>query len=192
MVEKQDGDEVKPAKAAEEDEGAAGIDAMTGTERLTGKEHLDFAASVILMAVCLCAIVLSFGYYTRSKAMFYASPGLMPVIIAGSLFIMSLVLLFKSVKGSSVKQRFIQVMKAVPGGLKSKRFRNSVVALGMFGVYIYLLLPLLPFWLSSFIVLLASLLYLKASTVIKCIIIAALSIGGIVLLFQVAFRVPMP
>jgi hypothetical protein len=181
--------DVKPEKAEGQPEG---IDAMTGTERLTGKEHLDFAASIILMAVCVFAVVLSWGYYLKSKAKFYASPGLMPIIIAGSLFIMSLVLFFKSIKGSSVKRRFFQTLKAIPGGVKSKRFLNSLAALGFFAIYIYLLLPLLPFWLSSFIVLLASLLYLKASTVIKCIIIAALSIGGIVLLFQVAFRVPMP
>ncbi|MDR1318637.1 MAG: tripartite tricarboxylate transporter TctB family protein [Treponema sp.] len=191
MTEERKDTDVKPEKAAK-DEGIAGIDAMTGTEHLEGKEHLDFAASVILMAVCVFALVLSWGYYLKSKAKFYASPGFMPIIIAGSLFIMALVLFLKSIKGSSVKQRFFQILEALPGGLKSKRFLNSLVALGMFGVYTYVLLPLLPFWLSSFIVLLASLLYLKASTVIKCIIIAAISIGGIVLLFQVAFRVPMP
>jgi hypothetical protein len=191
MAEERNDNEVKPEKAGVE-ERIAGIDAMTGTERLEGKEHLDFAASVILMGVCVCAVVLSWGYYLKSKAVFYASPGFMPIIIAGSLFIMALALFLKSIKGSSVKARFLQILEALPGGVKSKRFLNSLVALGLFGVYIYVLLPLLPFWLSSFIVLLASLLYLKASTVIKCIIIAAIGIGGIVLLFQVAFRVPMP
>jgi hypothetical protein len=168
------------------------IDPLTGAVRSDGREYLDFAASIVLFGVCIFSGILAYGYYVRSGKIFYASPGLMPIIIAGSLFIFSLNLFVYSIKGSSVKVRVKQLIEAVPRGLKSKRFLNSAAALGMFWIYIFFLLKFLPFWLASLILLIAVFIYLKASSVIKCILIGACSIGGIVLLFQVAFRVPLP
>jgi hypothetical protein len=171
---------------------------MSDTEKETditkpgGIAHLDFITALVLMAVSVISACMAYGYYVKSRKEFYASPGFMPVIIAVILFLLSLSLLFQSLKDSSFKERFRQALGAIPRGLKSKYFKNSIIALGMFAVYIYGLLRLIPFWLSSLILLFGIFAYLKASKIIFCAIIAVLSTGGIVLLFQIAFHVPMP
>jgi hypothetical protein len=170
----------------------AGIDTMTGSVRSEGIEHLDFISAIVLMVLCVFSSVLALSYYVKSGKEFYASPGFMPMIIGVILFILSVSLLTQSLKGSSAKERFGQAAAALRRGTGSRRFFNSITGLAMFGVYIYVLLRFLPFWLASLILLMAVFIYLKASGIVKCIIIASLSIGGIVLLFQIAFRVPMP
>jgi hypothetical protein len=183
--------DIEEPEAADEDRFAE-INPVTGAARSDGKEHLDLAAAIVLFCVSIFSIILACGYYVRSKKVFYASPGLMPVIIASGIFLLALSLMLQSLKGSSIKERFGQVIDAIPRGIKSRRFLNTAAALCMFWVYIFLLLRFLPFWIASLILLCAVFVYLKASTLIKCIIIAGCSIGGIVLLFQVAFRVPLP
>ncbi|MDR2134655.1 MAG: tripartite tricarboxylate transporter TctB family protein [Treponema sp.] len=170
----------------------AGLDAMTGSPRSGGIEHLDFISALVLMVLCVFSSVLALSYYVKSKKEFYASPGFMPMLIGVILFLLSLSLLVQSLKGSSLKERFGQAAAAFRRGTGSRRFFNSAAGLAIFGVYIYALLRFLPFWLASFIFLAAVFMYLRASGIVKCVIIAALSIGGIVLLFQIAFRVPMP
>ena len=162
------------------------------------REHLDFLTSIILFIVCVVAIILSMGYWKKLGGAFYASPGFMPTIIAGALIIMAITLFVNSIKGSSISERCRQLGAAVPATLHSRGFWRAVIGLAIFAVYIFVLLGRLPFWLASFLVLLAILLYLnfegkfQFKPVLKLILIAALSIGGIVLLFQVAFSVPMP
>jgi len=154
--------------------------------------HLDFITSIVLMLVCIVSSVMAYGYYVKSKSEFYASPGFMPVIIAGFLFLLSLSLMLKSLKNSSVRENIRRLFEAIPRGLKSLRFKNSVIGLAIFGLYIFVLMRFLPFWLASLIVVFASFTFLKAAKPVKSAIIAILSVGGIVLLFQFIFRVPMP
>ncbi len=162
------------------------------------REHLDFLTSILLFVVCVAAIILSMGYWKQLGGAFYASPGFMPTIISAFLLVMSVVLFFDSLKGSSISERCRQLGAAVPATLHSKVFWRAVIGLAIFAVYIFVLLGRLPFWLASFLVLLAILLYLnfegkfQLKPVLRLVLIAALSVGGIVLLFQVAFSVPMP
>ena len=155
-------------------------------------EHLDFITSIVLMLVCIGVIVTAHGYYVKSGKAFYASPGFMPIIIAGSLFLLSLSLMRQSLKADSVKGLFSRLCKAVPGGLKSLRFKNSVIGLLIFAAYIFILMRFLPFWLASLIFVFVCYIHLKAAKPIKSAIISVLSVGGIVLLFQIVFHVPMP
>jgi hypothetical protein len=157
-----------------------------------GMEHLDFITSIVLMALSVIVSIVSYGYYVKSRKAFYASPGFMPIIICAALFLLGLSLMLQSVKKNSVKEIFRRVLDAAPRGLTSLRFRNSVIGLAFFGIYIYVLLRFLPFWLASAVLLFVCFLFLKASKLFKIVIISVLSIGGIVLLFQVIFRVPMP
>lgn len=160
------------------------------------KEHLDFLTSIILFIISVSAIVISIGYWKRSGEVFYASPGFMPVIIASCLVLMSVILFTQSLRGSSVSERCAQLAMAIPAGLRSHKVWRAAGGLAVFAVYIFLLLGRLPFWLASFLVLAATLLYLNGKkelrTILKLLLIAAGSIAAIVLLFQVAFSVPMP
>lgn len=160
------------------------------------REHLDFLTSILLFAVSVAAIILSFGYWRAVGGEFYASPGFMPTIIAAFLLVMAAILFANSLKGSSVSERLRQLGAALPATLHSRTFWRAVVGLAIFAVYIFVLLGRLPFWLASLIVLLAILFYLNRPKGMKSIVtlalIGVLSVAGIILLFQVAFSVPMP
>jgi hypothetical protein len=127
-----------------------------------------------------------------SGNVFYASPGFTPMIILSVLALLSVSLLAQSLKGSSVSERVRQVVKAAPGGLKSKRFQNSVAALFILGVYIYLMLHFLPFWLASLLLLFFVFVYLNAAGLIQCVLLSVFSVAAIVLIFQVIFNVRLP
>lgn len=160
------------------------------------REHLDFLTSIILFAVSVAAIILSLGYWRDLGGEFYASPGFMPTIIAAFLLVMAAILFSNSLKGSCVSERLSQLGAALPRTLHSRTFWRAVVGLAIFAVYIFVLLGRLPFWLASLIVLLAILFYLNRPKGMKSIVtlalIGVLSVAGIILLFQVAFSVPMP
>ena len=177
---------------AENDSTPENEDPVTDDASQDKMEHLDFVTSLVLMVLSVIVSIVAYGYYEKSKKAFYISPGFMPIIICGALFFLALSLMFQSLKKNSVKEIFHRLLNSVPEGIKSLRFRNSVIALGFFGVYIYVLLRFLPFWLASGILLFICFLFLKASKLIYIFIITILSIGGIVLLFQIIFRVPMP
>ena len=155
-------------------------------------KHLDFVTSVVLMGLSIGVIIVSRGYYLRSRSPFYASPGFMPIILASALFLLALSLMYQSLNKSSLKECLGRIREGIPRGLKSLRFRNTVIGLAIFAVYIYVLIRLLPFWLASIILLFACFMFLKAAGVVKSAIISILSVAGIVLLFQIIFRVPMP
>lgn len=160
------------------------------------REHLDFLTAIILLVVSVAAIILSLGYWRDLGGEFYASPGFMPTIIAAFLLVMAAILFANSLKGSSVSERLSQLGAALPATLRSRTFWRAVVGLAIFAVYIFVLLGRLPFWLASLIVLLAILFYLNQPKGMKSIVtlalIGVLSVAGIILLFQVAFSVPMP
>jgi hypothetical protein len=168
------------------------LDEVTGAVKAGGIEHLDFVTALVLMLVCVGSGSLAIRYYLKSKTEFYASPGFMPMIITGILFLLSVSLMAQSLKGGKAGDLFQKAMRAIPAGVKSKRFINSVIGLAMFAVYVFVFLKFLPFWLSSLILLFAVFAYLKAAKLWLCAVISILAIGGIVLLFQIAFRVPMP
>ena len=155
-------------------------------------KHLDFITSLVLMGISIYTVITSYGYYVRSRKEFYISPGFMPVIIAAALFLLAITLMRQSLNESSIKECLGRLREAIPRGLKSLRFRNTVIGLAIFAVYIYVLIRLLPFWLASLILLFACFMYLKAAGIDKSAIISILSVAGIVLLFQIIFRVPMP
>ena len=155
-------------------------------------KHLDFITSLVVMGVAIYTAVTAYGYYVKARTQFYASPGFMPTIIAGALFLLALYLMVQSLNKSSVKELVSRICEALPRGLKSARFKNTIIGLAFFAVYIYVLLRFLPFWLASIILLFACFVYLKAAKLVKSAVIAILSAVGIVLLFQVIFRVPMP
>jgi hypothetical protein len=155
-------------------------------------KHLDFITSLVIMALSIYTAVTAYGYYVKSRSAFYASPGFLPTIIAGALFLLAINLFLKSLNKSSLKELLHRLREAIPRGLKSVRFKNTIIGLAFFAVYIYILLRFLPFWLASIILLFVCFVYLKAAKPVKSAVIAVLSAVGIMLLFQVAFRVPMP
>ena len=156
------------------------------------KPHLDFASAIILFIACVFLAFRSWGYYVASGELFYASPGFTPLIILSVLMLLSISLFIQSLKGSSVGQRVGEIIDALPVGLKSKSFKNIMAALLMFGVYIYVMLRFLPFWIASILLLFFVFVYLESASLIKSALISVASVAGIVAIFQVIFNVRLP
>ena len=162
------------------------------------REHLDFLTAIILLVVSVAAIILSLGYWRRPRRRVLRLAGVhaddhrgVPARDGGD-------------PVCQFPQGQFRIRAAQPARrgasrtLHSQTFWRAVIGLAIFAVYIFGMLGRLPFWLASFLVLFAILLYLnlegkaQLKPVLKLLLIAALSVAGIVLLFQVAFSVPMP
>ena len=184
-------DEIQPEPIAEERD-ALGIE----VEDDSARAHLDFLTSIILIIIAIAVIITSIGYWQRQKVTFYESAGFMPVLIAGGLLIMSLRLLREALKQDSAHS-FISRLKVSFGQtVRSNTVHRAIIGLIIFGIYVFVLLGRMPFWLASFLPLAAVLVFVRydgtLKTALKMILIAALCVAGIVGLFQFAFAVPMP
>lgn len=184
-------DEIQPEPIAEERD-ALGIE----VEDDSARAHLDFITSIILIIISIAVIITSIGYWQRQKVTFYESAGFMPVLIAGGLLIMSLRLLREALKQDSAHS-FISRLKVSFGQtVRSNTVHRAIIGLIIFGIYVFVLLGRMPFWLASFLPLAAVLVFVRydgtLKTALKMILIAALCVAGIVGLFQFAFAVPMP
>ncbi len=160
------------------------------------KAHLDFLTSVVLLVVSISAAITSLGYWREIGGKFYASPGFMPIIICSALAFMALLMMVGSLKNSSVKERVAQLAAAFGRTVKSPVVHQAAIGIFIFAVYVFLLLGKIPFGPASFIGLFATMLFLKFEkklrTILKLLLISALSIASIILLFQIVFSVPMP
>jgi len=184
-------DEIRPEPIVEERD-ALGVE----VEDDSARAHLDFLTSIILIIISIAVIITSIGYWQRQKVTFYESAGFMPVLIAGGLLIMSLRLLREALKQDSAHS-FISRLKVSFGQtVRSNTVHRAIIGLIIFGIYVFVLLGRMPFWLASFLPLAAVLVFVRydgtLKTALKMILIAALCVAGIVGLFQFAFAVPMP
>lgn len=152
----------------------------------------DFAASIVLIAFSIWAIVTAQNYRSFFGDEFYIQPGFTPTVICSAVLFMSVILLVRSLKGSSVKERCLQIKDGVVNGLKSREFWNIVAAIVLFALYIFVLLKYLPFWAATFIIVAATLFYLRAGKWWKILIIAGASTGLVILIFQKIFGTLLP
>lgn len=152
----------------------------------------DFAAAIVLIAFSIWAIITAQNYHSYFGDEFYIQPGFTPTVICAAILGMSIILLIRSLKGSSVKERCIQIKEGFVNGIKSREFWNIVAAIVLFALYIFVLLKYLPFWLATGIIVAAILFYLRAGKWWKILIIAAGSTALIILIFQVIFGTLLP
>ena len=140
----------------------------------------------LLMAFSLFVL---FQAYQISGFSSIRSPGTFPMI-ASAVMVVSLALILldnrkqKKPDSKGLADELRQAAKRVlPAAF--------LVYMGINIVYLLLIQPL-HFLPSSFAFLLASMIYLKGSTVIKSLVITAVMLAGIYLIFQYFFRVILP
>jgi len=159
---------------------------------MESKKHFDLLASFVLGLIGLYVVVAGFLIYRDAGEVFYVSPGLFPVVLGFLLVFCSILLLRSSLKDGGWAQRKVELGAWWNEKVRS---RNMVVSLGGIGimfVYTFQLMRLLPFWVASFVFLIALMFYLKSTSLIRLTLISALTIAAILFLFQVGFGVPLP
>lgn len=156
------------------------------------KKLFDFLASVILIALGIFALVSGLAISEDSGGVFYDAPGFLPVILGIVLVGCSVLLLSGSLKEGGPSARFTELKAWAQEKSRSKDTRIMLIGILIMFVYSFFLFKLLPFWISSFVFLVGIMAYLKATTLVKALLISACTVAVIVLFFQVGFRVQLP
>ena len=69
---------------------------------------------------------------------------------------------------------------------------RMLVGVVLMALYTFVLLGLLPFWLSTFLFMLLLMYFLEAGSLVKIVSVSLVVTILIIFLFQVCFRVPLP
>ena len=148
-------------------------------------------------------VIEGFTYHSnitqRLDLEFYESPGFFPVIVGSIMFICSAMLFVRSLKGNSVGEIFQRISEGA-NALMTKQTLYSVVGIAIMGAYVFVLLPvlssLLPpnlgYVVSTIIFLVGIMLYLKAGSIIKILLVSSCVVGISYVVVQMVFRAPLP
>ncbi|MDR3259501.1 MAG: tripartite tricarboxylate transporter TctB family protein [Fusobacteriaceae bacterium] len=155
-------------------------------------KHLDLLASIVLIAVSLFILISGYGIHTDSKEHISVSPGLLPLILGFALLLCSIIQAFRCMKDIGLYKGISQIIDWARARAKEENTKRMLIGTIILGIYTFILLSFLPFWLASIIFMIILMLYLKAASLLKIVIISGTSVGAIVILFQILFRVPLP
>ncbi len=156
------------------------------------KKTYDFFSSIVMFLLAVYFIFESLNIYTEAGKVFYLSAALVPAMLGGILFLLSLALFFTSLKEGGIKERLKEIKELYLAIKQDKNTFRIIAGIGIMALYIFVFMAFLPFWLATFLFILLLLYFLDAGSIIHITLIAATSVAFIVLLFQVFFRVPLP
>lgn len=154
--------------------------------------RLNFISSTVLTLVAVAILVGSVGIYTRADEPLHASPALMPGLLGAALLVSSLLLLRQSLQQDGVRIRLSEARDWFVAVARNPDTRTTVVGLLLMAIYTFVLVHVLQFWAASLIFAVAMLLFLRAARWYWVLAIAGGTVGAIVLLFSVAFNIPLP
>ena len=152
----------------------------------------DFLSSIVLLLLSFFVLFESWRIYQKVGKLLYLSPALIPLMLGGILMLLSVVLLLESLKDGGAGAR-VEEMKTMFQDIKKdpNSFR-MLVGVVLMGVYTFVLLGFLPFWLATFLFMLLLMYFLEAGSLVQIVSVSVVVTALIIILFQVCFRVPLP
>lgn len=156
------------------------------------KRLFDFMAACVMIALGIYVLIAGVGINRDVGGVYYDAPGFLPVLLGIALSACSLLLLIASLKDGGLRARMAEMKAWVHERLRSKDAAITLVGIAIMFVYSFVLFELVPFWLSSFIFLIGIMAYLKATRLLKGLLISACTVAVIVVFFQLGFRVQLP
>ncbi len=154
--------------------------------------HFDFITSIALMLLSLVMIVDCYHIWRDVGGDLYASPGMLPMLLAILLLFTSALLLKRSIRLNGIRANCSDFLSWFHGFRKSKIAREMLLGGVILGIYTFGLAPRLPFWISTSVFMIFLMGILKATSITKNIVITALVVGSIYGIFQMIFHVPLP
>lgn len=154
--------------------------------------RLNLIGSIILLAVSVASLTGSVLIYLRTTEPLHTSPALLPGLIAVALVLCSGLLMWQAIKGAGLKERLAESGAWLRSLARHQDLTRVLIGLAMMALYTFVLVQYLQFWAASFLFLLALLLYLRTIRWYWACVIAATTVGGIVLLFAGVFNMPLP
>lgn len=156
------------------------------------KKLFDFMASCAMIALGIYVFFAGLAINKDAGGVYYDAPGFLPLILGVALTGCSLLLLLASLKDGGLGTRMAELRAWGREKLHSKDTAISLIGMGIMFVYSFVLFKLLPFWISSFVFLVGIMAYLKATRLLRGLVISACTVAVIVVFFQVGFRVQLP
>lgn len=132
----------------------------------------DLVTSIILMVLAVLGIVLSVPLMSdtiRKGEPFYKSAGLFPIVICTFLGLCA-ISLFSKARKDGARFDFFKAEKAI-ATLKSREFKIAGVIIGLLALYIFVLLPLMPYSIATVLFLILFMLYFKGTPTKKSVLI---------------------
>ncbi len=154
--------------------------------------HFDFVTSIALMILSLVMIVRSYYIGVEVGGELYASPGMLPMVLALLLLLTSVMLLRRSIRSVGFGQNVAGFLSWFDGFRKTPMVREMMFGALFLASYTFILAPRLPFWASTSIFLILVMAILKATSILKNVLITALVVGSIYGIFKMIFHVPLP
>lgn len=154
--------------------------------------HFDFVTSIGLMILSLVMIVDSYRMGVDVGGALYASPGMLPMVLALLLLLTSAMLLRRSIRNGSAGRNLVGFVAWFDAFRRSRMAREMMLGALILALYTFVMAPRLPFWLSTSIFMMLTMAILKATSLIKNLLITALVVGSIYGVFQTIFHVPLP
>ena len=161
------------------------------------KNHQDFLTALVTGAIGIYAIVESQNinkvYMARPQhGDVLTSPGLTPSILGVGILFCAILLLLRSLKGVGIATVMGDVCKAAKALCTSKLIHFSLLGIAWMAIYIFFLMELLGFALSSLIFLLGIMFILKAAKKRWIFVISFVAVIAVVVLFQGIFHIRLP
>ena len=154
--------------------------------------HFDFVTSIVLMLLSVALIVGSYRMCVEVGGDMYASPGMLPMVLAVLLLFTSIRLFKRSIQTNGIAKNVSMFVAWFERFRQSKMCREFMVGGLILALYTFVLAPRLPFWLSTSIFMLVLMGVLKATSIVKSLMITGLVVGSVYGVFQMIFHVPLP
>lgn len=154
----------------------------------------DFFSAIILLLFSGFLFQQSMLIHADAKVPWKVSPALLPVFLGCCLVLCSIILLRRSQRNQDTAALVSSTLRHVHEWFRSessdwKRVIGGIIVLG---IYIFALIPIFEFWLSSSLFLLAIFLFLRATSYWNIILVTVGTVGGIIVLFNKIFNVTLP
>ena len=156
------------------------------------KKMKDFMSSAVIFILALYVLFEGYNIYTKSGKLLYLSPALIPLMLGTILLVLSIVLFAESLKEGGMQARTAEIkdwsrkVKADPNTMR------MLVGVVLMGLYTFVLLGMLPFWLATFLFMLLLMYFLESVSIVNIVVISVVVTGLVLFQLQVCFRVPLP
>ncbi len=151
------------------------------------------AADVVFPAIVMILSVLAFyhAYGMRVPQTMLDAPGLFPMVMSSLIFLTAVVVFVNGIRnrGWQKLKRFWSQDGAIKGNVMLIR---ALVISALMLLYVYVLIPELPYFVASFVFLIALMLFLRSTKIIYIVVIAAVASYAIYYLFRHALNIPLP
>ena len=114
------------------------------------------------------------------------------MVLAVLLLFTSILLFKRSVQTNGIAKNVSMFVSWLERFRQSKMCREFMVGGLILALYTFVLAPRLPFWLSTSIFMLVLMGVLKATSIVKSLMITGLVVGSVYGVFQMIFHVPLP